>query len=81
MGVFLVEVQAVGAHGCERHLKDSEVVIGCERHNCVDCITREYIRRLKRANSSIDIALLTHWPGTEQEVNDNLLTGVRMGNF
>jgi len=79
--VFKVEVQAVGAHGCERHFGDGSTVIGCERHNCPDCITREFVRRLKRAGCSIDIALLTHWPGSEQEVNDNLLTGVRSGNF
>lgn len=89
MGQFRVTVQGLGDHGCMRELADGETVIGCERHNCVDCITREYVRRLKRVgvfNYGGDVARLEHWPTDDiQEpsgkVVDDLLSGKRLGSF
>lgn len=84
MGTFRVTVQATGNHGCMRDKGAGETVIGCERPGCVDCITREYVRRLKRSGANFDTggeATLQHWPGTESEVIDDLLTGVRAGSF
>lgn len=81
MGQFIVQVDAVGNHGCERDKKDGEAVIGCERPNCTDCITREYVRRLKRAGTTVSDARITHWPNQASEVVDNLLTGIRVGSF
>ena len=81
MGTFLATVEAVGGHGCQRDKKDGEVVLGCELPHCPDCITREYVRRLKRTGATVNVATLQHWPGTESEVVDNLLTGIRKGSF
>jgi hypothetical protein len=89
VGMFRVEVQAVGGHGCQRNIKDGQQVQNfCGSVSCPDCITREYIRALKRAGACLDTnmypdvkALLTHWPGQTCEVQDNLLTGVRKGSF
>jgi hypothetical protein len=87
MGQFRVVVDAVGGHGCMRELGDGSTVIGCERVGCVDCITREYVRRLKRSGAMVDVARLEHWHDREQEIPasgqivDDLLTGVRAGSF
>jgi hypothetical protein len=81
MGQFRVTVEAVGGHGCQREKGDGEVVMGCERSGCPDCIAREFVRRLKRSGATVDKALLQHWPETETEVRDDLLTGIRSGSF
>lgn len=90
MGTFRVELQAVGNHGCQREAKNGEQVEGCRQPGCVDCITREYVEKLKASGAlfdttgnrdSIGYALLTHWPGQHGTVTDNLLTGTRNGSF
>lgn len=81
MGQFRVTVTAVGGHGCMREIGDGGTVIGCDRSGCPDCIAREYVRRLKRSGATIEVASLEHWPGTESQVTDDLLTGVRSGSF
>lgn len=81
MGQFIFNLDAVGNHGCQRDRKDGEAVIGCERPNCTDCITREYVRRLKRSGADVSAAEIIHWPGQSGSVTDNLLTGIRRGSF
>jgi hypothetical protein len=90
MGTFRVELQAVGNHGCQREVKDGEKVEGCKQPGCVDCITREYVQKLLAAGASfstmgqlnnVGYAQLTHWPGQRGTVTDDLLSGVRAGNF
>ncbi len=81
MGDFRVVVEAVGGHGCERDKGDGAMVVGCERPGCVDCITREFVRRLKRAGTMMKEATLTHWPSQKEQVQDDLLTGIRKGAF
>lgn len=81
MGQFRVTVTAVGGHGCQREKGDGENVVGCEQRHCPDCITREYVRRLKRSGSTVEQAELVHWPNEPGCVRDNLLTGERRGSF
>ena len=89
MGDFRLIVEAAGSHGCERDKGDGDHVVGCDRPGCVDCIAREYVRRLKRAGAIVSKAALTHWPSDmqnrnyslENEVRDDLLTGLRSGKF
>lgn len=90
MGNFRVTVHGVGGHGCQREKKDGEHVVGCERSNCPDCISREFVRRLKRAGVMLEGpggdagplgATLEHWPGTSSQVTDDLITGTRSGSF
>lgn len=81
MGQFRVTVEAIGGHGCQREYGDGEHVVGCERSGCTDCITREYVRRLKRAGASVSVAQIVHWPQEVGQVHDDLLTGERRGSF
>lgn len=81
MGEFLSTVRASGDHGCQRKRKDGDVVLDCGKPNCPDCITREYVRRLKRAGCLLEEATLAHWPDSDHTVVDNLLTGFRTGSF
>lgn len=81
MGEFRVTVEAVGGHGCQREKGDGEHVVGCERASCPDCITREFVRRLKRSGATVSKAELLHWPHEVGQVRDDLLTGLRRGSF
>lgn len=81
MGQFRLEITAVGNHGCERQVGDQGTVYGCRRMGCVDCQTREFVERLKAQGCSVEQAKLTHWPGTESEVADDLITRRRHGTF
>lgn len=81
MGTFRVEIQAVGGHGCNRSVKDGEINEGCKQPNCPDCIARHFVGLLKANYTNVESAVLIHWPGTKEEVRDDLLTGIRHGNF
>lgn len=95
MGDFRFVVEALGGHGCMREVGDGEVVIGCNRPGCPDCILRECVRRLQRSGATIHQAKLVHWPADfvsphtgelagyakESEVTDDLVTGKRSGSF
>lgn len=81
MGNFRVEIEAVGGHGCAREIKDGRRVYGCGQRGCVDCEAREFVKFLERQGYQVVKAELTHWPGSETEVKDDLKTGIRKGNF
>ena len=87
MGRFVVVIDAVGSHGCEREIKDGESVVGCEKSHCTDCVIRECVRRLKRMGATVDQATITHWPVSQDKVTvegpvvDDLLSGKRSGSF
>jgi hypothetical protein len=90
MGNFRVEIQAVGNHGCQREVKNGGIVEGCGQPNCVDCITRDYVKKLKDSGAyfsatgdrdTMGYAKLTHWPGANGTVHDDLLTRIRSGSF
>jgi hypothetical protein len=49
--------------------------------NCPDCQTREFVEQLQRKGCSVESAKLTHWPGQEDEVVDDLVSKKRSGNF
>ena len=87
MGDYRVVIEAMGGHGCQREKGDGDTILGCERHGCPDCMTRELVRRLKRAGERVNKAEITHWPADlpgyslTSEVRDDLLTGKRTGSF
>jgi hypothetical protein len=82
MGNYRIIVDAVGGHGCERNVLDGQSTIGCQQRNCPDCTTREYVRRMKSiGGNNVNSALLVHWPETDSQVIDDLLTGERIGDF
>lgn len=70
MGAFRVELDAVGGHGCQRERRDGDTVYGCGQMNCPDCLTSEYVAKMRRAGVLITSASLTHWPGQPAQVKD-----------
>lgn len=82
MGQYKIEITAAGGHGVDRDKKDGEEVdFGAEGHFSPDAIAHRVMKELERFGSQIDSATITHWPGEESEVVDNLFTGIRKGNF
>lgn len=82
MGNFKIEINAVGGHGLDRGKKDGEVVdFFVDGENTPDAIAKKLVEELKANGSNINSATITHWPGQESEVKDDLITGVRTGNF
>lgn len=81
MGNFLIVVEAVGGHGCQRDRKDGEIVQGCGLDTCPDCTTRRFVADMKRKGNNVREATLTHWPEQVGSVQDELLTGQRKGSF
>lgn len=81
MGQFKIEITAVGGHGCQREVKDSGLVYGCQRMDCPDCMARELVAKFQSKGMTVESASLTHWPGTDTEVSDDLLSKVRKGSF
>lgn len=74
MGQFRMEVVAHGGHGCKREPKEGERVYGCRRTDCPDCAFADFVERLRRngAGSMVERATFTHWPGTPEEVVDEI---------
>lgn len=85
MGNFTITVKAVGGHGQDRLKKDGEVVDFTEGRgeasNSPDAIAKRFVEELKAKGTSVESATITHWPGQPSEVTDDLLTGIRHGNF
>lgn len=91
MGTFRIEVQGVGGHGCQREVKSGQIVEGCGLPGCPDCLARAFVKQLARAGmfpsysttepGNLVFAKLIHWPYGHGTVTDDLLTGLRSGNF
>lgn len=81
MGTFNINITAVGGHGCERKAKAGEKLYGrCGRFNCPDCMAYEFVQQLKQRGMMSHQpaeAMLTHWPGQEGQVVDDLLANER----
>lgn len=81
MGDFRIEIHAVGSHGCQRDVKDGQEVHGCKNMHCPDCLAREFVALLQSRGVSVKSAVLRHWPDSDGEVKDDLVTKIRSGNF
>lgn len=81
MGNFVIHIEAVGGHGCQRDKKAGAVVEDCGEPNCPDCNARQLVKKLGAGGNSIVRATLTHWPEGPGTVVDNLKTGVRSNSF
>lgn len=85
MGNFRIEINAGGGHGCCREVRNGDRVEGCGKDSCPDCLARKFVAELKAkgffGDWSNPSATFIHWPGTEGSVEENLLTGIRKGNF
>ena len=81
MGQYRFTFTATGGHGCDRNRKDGEKVYGCGRRDCPDCECRDFVQRMQAKGNSVSEAKLEHWPGTPEQVTDDLLTRIRKGSF
>ena len=75
MGQFKIEITAAGGHGCKREPKEGERVYGCRRMDCPDCAFADFVERLRRSGAGpiIEKATFTHWPGTPEQVVDEVV--------
>lgn len=81
MGNFTINIKSVGGHGQDRTKKDGEVVdFNAGGPSTPDAIAKKCVDELKAAGMTCE-ATITHWPGQDSEVVDDLVTGMRKGNF
>lgn len=82
MGNFRIVVAALGGHGVDRGKGNGETVdFHAGGQASPDSIAKRFVDEL-RANGCVDVsATITHWPGAENQVVDDLVTGVRVGSF
>jgi len=81
MGNFVIDVEAVGGHGCQREKGDGARIESCGSPGCPDCLTRRFVEELRRVGCSLVRGRLIHWPGQQGSVEDDLLSGIRTGSF
>ena len=82
MGTFKIEITAVGGHGQDRSKKDGEKVDFTEGgYYSPEALAIRAINEFKHFGMVPSEAKIIHWPGEASEVQDDLLSGVRKGNF
>lgn len=81
MGNFVLYVEAVGNHGCQRDKKTgSKLDEDCGDQHCTDCMIRRFYKDFSQRTSVIRAHIL-HWPDGSPTILDNLKTGIRQGTF
>lgn len=89
MGDFRIVIDAVGGHGQDRSKKDGEVVNFAEGgKDAPEVIANALVRALQATGCNVTNAKVIHWPSDNyperqgaKDIEDNLLTGIRKGNF
>lgn len=86
MGNFRVTVDAVGNHGCQRDVPEGgNPSRPCGDPSCTDCMSADFVQRLRTSGAHVLEATLQHWPAemgcTGQHPRDNLLSGARVVGF
>lgn len=85
MGNYRVIINAVGGHGQDRANKTGENIDFTDGRSegtpTPESIILEAVEKLKANSNSVSEVTVHHWPGTQSEVLDNLLTNTRKGNF
>jgi hypothetical protein len=82
MGNFKIVIEAVGGHGVDRKAKNGDVVnFYAEGSQTPDALAKTFYEMLKWMGFDVKNATLIHWPEEPGEVKDNLVTGIRTGNF
>ncbi len=81
MGQFRIVIEAMGGHGEQREVGDGgKLDVYAYPDGAVDKAAFDLVKWLK-AHTTVSSATLTHWPGTEAEVVDDLVERVRHGSF
>lgn len=94
MGDYRIVIDAVGGHGQDRDKKDGEVVdFAKDSLNSPEAQAVAFVKQLQSSGNSVVKAKVIHWPSDnyggpsqnnrdpEKEIVDDLITGVRKGNF
>jgi hypothetical protein len=82
MGNYRIIINAVGNHGQDRAKRHGEEVdFGASGSHSPDGEAAEFVAQLKAMGENVQEATIMHWPGTDNAVIDNLLTGKRIGQF
>jgi hypothetical protein len=88
MGDFRIVINAVGGHGQDRDKKDGEVVnFSAESSLSPEALAEKFVKELKESGCSVQDAKVIHWPidnypdQRTSQIEDDLVTGVRKGNF
>jgi len=82
IGQFRIIITATGGHGVDRGKKDGEIVdFNADGEYTPDAIAKRLVNELKRFGATLKNASIVHWPETDGQVTDDLLTGIRKGNF
>lgn len=82
MGDYRLRVFAVGGHGCDREALEGESIAYKPDCTCPDCLFKQFVEKLKTSGNSVSLAQETHWPGTDQEIVDDVLNSRRLrGQF
>lgn len=97
MGMSRIEITTVGNHGCGRDAKEGEEIPRCGSTSCIDCQATAFVAQLKERGAIVEGAsyvenvetgeryevgaVIRHWPG-DSNIVDDLVTGVRKkGSF
>lgn len=82
MGNFRIIISATGGHGDAREI-DHDGTLDYEGlpQTSVDRVAHEAVAALKARGCTVQEATLTHWPGTESQVIDDVLNSKRLGSF
>lgn len=82
MGNFRIVINAVGGHGQDRKKGHGEIVdFSAGNDRSPEAILKRAVDELKATGNSVSEATVHHWPGSDFDVVDNLLTGKRTGSF
>lgn len=82
MGSFRIVINAVGGHGQDRSKGHGETVdFEANNENSPEAIIKRAVEELQATGNSVTEATVHHWPGSGNDVVDNLLTGKRTGSF
>lgn len=82
VGNFRIIIEATGGHGDARDI-DHDGTLDYESlpENSVDRVAYEAVQSLKKRGCTVQEATLTHWPGTDSQVVDDVLHSKRLGSF
>jgi hypothetical protein len=78
VGQFAIQINAIGAHGCERKARTGEKLFNrCGKFGCADCMAYDFVQMLRVKGFQVEFARFVHHPGARQEVVDDLLVNER----
>lgn len=82
MGTFRITIVATGGHGNDREKKHGATLeLGMLPADSVDRVAFDAVEKLKSLGCHVSEGTLTHWPGSVNQVVDDVLNAKRLGSF